>query len=203
MQLSAIQTELLETAGIDSADARFPSATLTRIINRALRRIDAKHDWPWNYASETITTAASDADYAAPTNYSRTVRLRYSDRDLMQYAPSDTARWSSETGAPYGFYVEEEQIHIVPTPDGVYSVEHIYVAYETALAANSDSPALPDMYIDALINECLIQVAQRTGDGAMYQMAKAEAKDWERRMHDDVRRARKSPKIRTRYDWFI
>lgn len=203
MQLSAIRTEVQETAGLASTDSRFGSATLNRMINRALRRLDAKHDWPWNYASETITTAASDADYAAPTNYNRTIRLRYNDRDLMQYAPSDTARWSSETGAPYGFYIEEEQIHIVPTPDGVYSVEHIYVAFETALSSDSDSPSLPDMYIDALVQETVIQVAQATGDTGMYQMARTESRDWERRMHDDVRRARKSPKIRTRYDWWI
>lgn len=203
MQLSDIRTEVLETAGLVSTDPRFPSATMNRIINRALRRIDTKHDWPWNYANETITTAANDADYTAPTRYSRSIRLRYNDRDLQQYHPSDTARWNSETGSPIGFYVEEEQIHLVPTPDGVYSVEHIYVAYEAALSSDSDAPNLPDQYIDALINEALIQVAQRIGDAQMYQMARSEVRDWERRMHDDVRRARRSPKMRTRYDWWV
>lgn len=202
-QLQTIRTEILETAGLASDDPRFPDATLNRIINRALRALSAEHDWPWMEASETITTAANDAEYSPAADWAETKRLRYEDRDLQQYQAADAQQYANDTGEPVGFYIEEDLIHIVPVPDGVYPIEHIYYSYVTALSGDTDTPALPDRYVDYLVWHALKQVAARIRDEKLYGMADNETRDWYRRASDEVRRSNKSVPIKTRSDWWI
>ena len=202
-QLQTIRTEILETAGLASDDSRFPDATLNRIINRALRQIAATHAWPWAQGSETITTVANTQAYTPTSGWYMTRRLRYSNRDLKEMSPAEAAAYANDTGAPIAFFVEEEQVHLVPTPDGVYSIEHIYYDYITALSGDTDTPALPDRYIDYLVNTALIQVAQRIRDNDLYAMADRERTKWERRTGDEVRRSLKTMAPAGRQDWGI
>jgi hypothetical protein len=202
-QLQTIRTEILETAGLASDDARFPSATLNRVVNRALRNLSAEHDWPWNQASETLTTVAAQEAYSPAAAWQKTIRLRYEGRDLVEYQPRDAAQFFNDTGSPVGFYIEEESIHLLPIPDGVYSVEHIYSAGETALSGDTDTPALPDRYIDWLVSIALVQVSQRIRDTDLYGMADRERRRWSRLAADEVRRSTANMKVKARKDWYI
>ena len=96
-QLSDIRTEVLETAGLASDDSRFPSATLNRIINRALRSVSAEHDWPWNQAQTTINTVASTATSDLPSNTSKIIRLAIDNDDLIPLAAREGASYSEDT----------------------------------------------------------------------------------------------------------
>ena len=102
-QLQTLRTEILETAGLAADDARFPDATLNRIVNRALRQISSEAEWPWNQASETITTAADDAEYSPAVAWTKTIRLRYSDRDLHEYSAHAAQQYALDVGPPFGF----------------------------------------------------------------------------------------------------
>jgi hypothetical protein len=203
-QLQTIRTEVLETAGLATDDARFPDATLNRIINRALRTLSSYHDWPWNQDSETITTVASTVAYTpADSAWSKTLRLRYDNRDLLRYQPRDAARYANITGSPVGYYVEEDQIHIIPTPDGAYSIEHVYSEYETALSDDTDTADLPDRYIDWLVWEAVKLVAARIRDMDLFAMADRQTDDWMKRAHDEALRTKASIKVKTRSDWSV
>ncbi len=201
--LSVIRTEVLETAGLAADDTRFPDATLDRIINRSLRSISAEEDWPWLDETETITTVADQQAYTPTTLWNKTQRMRYLTRNLIHYQSRDAAQYFSDTGKPFGYFIEDEKVHIVPTPDGVYSILHVYTEYETALSGAGTFPALPDRYIDWLVYVCLKQVATRIKDPDMYGMADREQKLWKARAKDEVRRAISTPKIQTRNDWLI
>ncbi len=202
-QLQTIRTEILETAGLAADDARFPSATLTRIINRALRQIAADHRWPWQQGSETINTVANTEAYTPASNWAQTKRLQYEDRDLHEYSAAEAAEFANDTGAPQGYYIEEDQIHFVPVPDGVYAVTHIYHDYITALSGDTDTPELPDRYVDYLVNVALIQVAQRIRDLDLYSMADRERTKWKRRAGDEQRRSSGTTVPEARTDWSI
>jgi hypothetical protein len=202
-QLQTIRTEILETAGLASDDARFPDATLTRIVNRALRQLSAEHDWPWNQATEDLTTAAGTQAYAPNAAWQKTLRLRYENRDLKEYQARDAAQYNDDTGQPVGFFIERDQIHIVPTPDGVYTIQHVYSAVETALSGDTDTPALPDRYIDWLVSIALTQVATIIRDTDLFGMSDRERRRWSTLAADEQRRSTGSLKIQARNDWQI
>lgn len=203
MQLQDLRTEILETAGLAADDSRFPDATLNRVINRALRQIGSEAEWPWNQASETITTVADTIAYTPAAAWTKTIRLAYKGNDLTEYQAQDAQQYAEDNGTPFGFYVEEDQIHLVPVPDGVYDIEHIYQGIETALSGDTDEPNLPDRYIDWLVFTAMIQVATRINDTDKYSMADRERKYWRQRVYDDRRRSKKNTAPKTRNDWWV
>lgn len=203
MQLQDIRTEVLETAGLASDDARFPSATLNRIINRALRQIGSEADWPWNEVTSSFGTIANQQQNNPPANWARTIRLAYENRDLTQFQSRDTIWLINDTGSPVGYYIEHDQIHMVPVPDGVYTITHVYHAYETALSGDTDEPNLPDRYIDWLIFTALVQVAARIRDSELYAIADRERRQWSKRAHDEVLRSTATLFPKSRNDWWL
>jgi hypothetical protein len=202
-QLSDIRTEILETAGLAADDARFPDTTMNRIVNRALRQITSEAEWPWNQTSETINTAADTQEYTPASGWSKTIRLQYENRDLHEYPSQDAAQYQNASGVPVGFYIEEDQIHLVPTPDGVYAVTHIYQSVESALSGDSDEPNLEDRYLDWLVQTALVQVAQRLRDVDLYSLADRERRQWRQRAIDDRRRSSQTAIPQARNDWWI
>ena len=202
-QLSDIRTEILETAGLNENDSRFPTATLNRIINRGLRQIGRESEWPWNQGSETINTVADTPAYSPASAWTKTIRLRYEERDLPELQPREAQQYVNDTGKPMAFYVEEDQIHVVPTPDGVYALEHVYQGVETALSGDSDEPNLPDRYLDWLVYTCLIQVGTKMRDADLYSIADRERKMWRQRVYDDRRRSTGTTIPQARNDWYV
>lgn len=202
-QLQDIRTEILETAGLAADDARFPAATLNRIINRALRSIAAEHNWPWLQGSETITTVAGTQAYTPATDWAQVRRLQYNNRDLREYPSREAAKYQNDTGAPVGFFVEQDKIHIVPVPDGVYSITHIYEGYTATLSADTDVPEIPDRYLDYVVQTALVLVAQRIRDLDLYSIADRERTKWQRKMADEALRSVGTQLPQARQDWSI
>lgn len=202
-QLSDIRTEILETAGLASDDARFPDATMNRIVNRALRQVSSEHDWPWNHAQTNLTTTANVQTVSMPAATSKILRLEIEGKQLLQLTASEGGSYSQDRGRPQAYWVEHEKIHFAPVPDGAYTVYTLYSAYETALSSDSDTPALPDRFMDWLVQTALVQVAQRIRDTDLYQMADRERRMWGRRAADEVRRSAQTVKLKTRSDWWM
>tara|TARA_R110002020_G_scaffold1690_5_gene7685 strand:- start:339 stop:956 length:618 start_codon:yes stop_codon:yes gene_type:complete len=200
-QLSDIRTEVLETAGLASDDSRFPSATLNRIINRALRSVSAEHDWPWNQVQATVNTVASTATSNLPSNTCKIIRLAIDNDDLIPLSAREGATYSQDTGQPRAYWVEQDKINWAPVPDGVYAVNAIYSKYEDALSGDSDTPNLPTRYTDWLVNTALVQVSQRIRDNDLYTMADRERRAWSRRAADEVRRVAATARPKVRNGW--
>lgn len=201
--LAEFRTEILETAGLAADDARFPEATLNRIINRALRSLSAEHIWPWQDDSETLVTVADTGSYAPAAAWVRTKRLVYDNYELQEMQPEAAQPFLSGTGAPVAYYIEEDEIHIVPVPDGVYSIQHVYESDEPELTSDGQSPLLPERYSDWLVYTALVQVATRLRDQELYGIADRERGKWYRRASDEVRRSTGGLLIHAREDWTI
>lgn len=201
--LAEFRTEILETAGLADDDARFPSATLNRMINRGLRSLSAEHVWPWQDASETINTVADTGSYVPNAAWVRTKRLTAKGRDLVEMHPESALPYLDGSGAPIGYFIEEDEIHFVPVPDGAYAVTHVYESEEPTLSADGDSPLLPERYTDWLVFTVLVQVATRLRDSELYQIADRERGKWFRRASDEVRRSTGGLVVRGRSDWTV
>jgi hypothetical protein len=202
-QLQNIRTEILEEAGLAADDARFPDATMNRMINSALREISSEAHWPWNEASETINTVATTTSYTPAAAWQSTKRLSYLNRDLIEFQPQDAVQYSQDNGSPQGFYIEADKLVMVPVPDGAYALTHIYSAVETALSGDTDTPALPDRYISWLVNVALIKVAKRLRDTDLYSIADRERRLWRTRAHDESRRSIGTLHPKVRNDWSV
>lgn len=202
-QLSVIRTEILETAGLAADDSRFPTATMNRIVNRALRALNAERDWPWNQRQANLATSAGAKTTTFPTAFSKVLRLEIDGQNLQQITPQEGGTYSQQTGQPQAYFIEDEKIYWAPVPDGVYTVYCSYMGYEDALSGDSDTPNIPDRFIDWLVQIALVQIAQRIRDTDLYSIADRERRSWARRAADEVRRSAASSKIKSRDDWWI
>jgi|TARA_R110000751_G_scaffold66766_4_gene136287 hypothetical protein len=209
MQLSAIKTNILDNCGLAADDPRFPTATIDRIVNRATRRVAAEHDWPWNQATSTINTVADTQTSTFPASAKKIIRLEQAGRDLISVQGREGGQHSQESGRPGAYWIEADTIYWAPVPDGVYAVHCVYHGVENPLgsvaggANDTDTPNLPDQYIDFLIAHASILIATTIRDTELFGMADQERKMWLRRMHDDVRRTSSPQKVKTRRDWWI
>ncbi|MEE9125355.1 MAG: hypothetical protein V3U14_12830 [candidate division NC10 bacterium] len=199
MQLSAIRTEILDAAGLASDDVRFGTATLNRMINRALRSVSKEHDWPWLQSSGTITTVADQTAYTQASPWRKTIRLSYQSTSLQQIGPLEAPNYFDLTSKnPTVYYMEEQQVHLLPTPNAVFSVDHSFLTFEVALSGDTDEPALPDDYMDMLFARALMLVAIKLRDSELYNLAGEDWKLWIRRTADDVMQSKGPLKLTVR-----
>jgi hypothetical protein len=206
-QLSDIRTDVREAGNYSSSDGNVSDAVMTRVINRALRRISAEFDWPWLYAEETITTVAGTTDYNLPTRWAKTAWLSEENVGLLRPAThKQSRRWIEQatrvTGRPV-YYTHEgaSQIRLFPAPDAVYSVDHGYYTYEAALSNDTDTPAIPDPYDDLVVWKSLEFLAIRRGEQELMQNARRMYQDQLRVVTDNVRASKEFASIKTRQDW--
>lgn len=211
MQLTALRTAVRERAGIDANDATVANTVLNGFINSAVRQVAMMADWDWNYASETITSVAGTAEYNRAAAARKTDRvIDIADGGLLQQISKKQAvRYSEPVGSPLGgawprfWYVEGGKLVLVPTPSTVRTYKHVYIAAETTMSADTDSPAIPDWAIDLAIVKAALMVTARLDNSSQQQLLQAEERDLIDAIMDETRRARGSAIIESRRDWSL
>ena len=209
MQLSAIKTNILDNCGLAADDPRFPTATMDRIVNRALRRVASEANWPWNEGQASVSTVADAQSVTLGAGVKQIIRAEIEGRDLVLVQPQVGGQSSQDTGRPQAYWVEHEKYHFAPVPDAVYTVYVAYHGYENPLGSvaggtdDTDTPNLPDAYIDFLIAHALILIGITIRDTELFGMADQERKMWLRRMLDDTRRSAGALQIKVRRDWWL
>lgn len=203
MDLSTIRTSVYDRLGVPSNDALLTTAVLNRAINAALHEIESEQDWPWYQATETLTTSAGDATYTPGATWLRTRVLRvanetplprYSYEELIERWPFD-----SSTGKPREYAVEAGEIHLRPIPDGVYSLEHRFVAKEDDLDSDGESPMMPDIFHQAIVDLATHIVLRRSSEDARSQQALGDYERWRTKMIRHKRKFQGPARIRTRW----
>lgn len=205
MQLSDMRTAVRERAGLDSNDAMVPDTVVTGFINGALRQVAMMQDWDWNWSSETINTVVGTDTYARAADARKTdvvsntttgdVLRQVSKRLGLDY--TDLGR----TGPPRYWYVQGGQLVIVPIPDQVYALKHVYVATEPTLVNDTDEPDLPDWAIDIVLVKAAIMVTARTDNTSQQRLLEQEERDILDSLDDEAKRSRGSVAIDRRTDW--
>ena len=209
MQLSAIKTNILDNCGLAADDPRFPTATLDRIVNRALRRVASEQNWPWDEGRLAISTVADTQTVALGTAVKQIIRAEIEGRDLVLIQPQVGGQASQDTGRPQAYWVENNNYNFAPVPDAVFTVTVAYHGYENPLGSvaggtnDTDTPNLPDAYIDFLVAHASMLIGITIRDTELFAMADQERKMWLRRMVDDTRRSASTVQIKTRRDWWL
>lgn len=203
MQLSDIRNEVRVRAGFDDGDPFASNSVLNILINASLRSINGKADWDWRKATETINTVAGQTSYAVNSRAVSSVRVEDTSvrNELTMINPDAATEYKRLEGRPHYWYIEAGQLNVVPTPQDVRALEHTYLRSEETLVNDSDAPLIPDDMIDLVILRTAVSLLSRSDDqsqrGALYAEYRTLLDDVMR----NVRRAKGSPKSRSRRDW--
>jgi hypothetical protein len=179
--------------GTTSGGTEISSTSLT-IINPG--------DGEYFDVSFTATVEATFISFSHTANANRDVdlvevrenwkpyKLTYIDFDEMITKFSNRLFWISETDLGFPKHITKTQddnyiIHPVPHRDSM-SVQYDSWIIPSDMAANSDTPSIPDRYQDAIITGAKIPIAQLRSDFTYADRLKTEFKDWKKIMKTDL-----------------
>lgn len=205
MNFLELADEVTVRLGVAADDGMLTEAIRKSDVKAALRRVEADVDSPdWLRTTATLTTAAGTGNYAVPAGWSKTLSLRLSTDDhhlrLMGREGLDEVYGATtdNTGTPHAWAQEGGFLYLRPIPDAVVTIEHRYVANETTLSANGDTPLLPARFHDMIVEQACALACRRIG---IYDRAAVHEKAydaWLKTLGDEQSRVTRIPRIRVR-----
>ena len=203
--VAVMRTRAFTYSKIRSDDGDFADADMLILINGALQHLSTKHEWPWLYAEDTISAVVGTRDYAVPTGWTKTAWLSIESTGVFQaLTMKEMQRWNAtdlKAKPRYFSHVGDTSVRIAPFPDKSYTIDIGFYKAETVMTGDSDTPLFDDAYEDYVIWELVKRMGLRKGDNDMVRMAKAELKDWEKDIADNVQRSKDIPRVRVRNDY--
>lgn len=169
---NAVLRELNEVEITNVTSTRGIQSAITDFINKAQRDIiNSEVEWPFTIQNDSDTTVDGQRLYAFESD-AKTLkwstftvqetaslpekRLSYISYDeyLDLYHESDTNPDGSAEGLPeYVYHTPDNKYGLSPTPDkSTYTIRYAYYATNTDMAANTDTPVIPDRFHDVIIN---------------------------------------------------
>ncbi len=119
--------------------------------------------WPFREVTGTLSTVAGTQEYVLSSNFSDMdaqnildVALQGTTNRKLAYWPFSQLRAANPdfdlvgTSVPDRYYLKAGKIGFYPAPNDVYSVAIDYYSVPTEMSADSDTPALPIAYREAL-----------------------------------------------------
>lgn len=169
MNLSEYRAEVKSAAGIPTTDTgSVPDAELNRVINRAIRDIANTADFPWLFAEDIVNLASGASEFTPPATWVRTeyLTVNVNGRDIPAISKRQLAEWATDKpGTIRAYAVLGNVIRLVPATAEAATLRHGYVRTEPVLAANADSPLIPDAHSEWVINLAALKLAIRTNNG--------------------------------------
>lgn len=146
MNLLALRTEVKDH-GFGTGE--YNATRVNSFLNDALALICRRVDY---YTDETVydfNTVSGTASYPIPQNFAKLRSLRftavqgYQSPELEAVALRDIDRSPQTTGQPFYYAMDATNLHLYPTPNGVFALELRYWQMPTPLAGDTDIPSLP------------------------------------------------------------
>ena len=191
-------TNVTSTRGIQTSVADF--------INKAQRDIiNSEVEWPFTVVNQSFTTTAGTAEYdresdAKTVDYdSFTIqesadtaerKLKYISfdeylerRNEADTNPNASARALSE----YVYTTPDNKIGLSPVPDAsTYTVRYYYYQTTTDMAANTDTPTVPERFHDVIVNRARYYAHMLRSDVQFSQLALRDYTDGLGRMRVEL-----------------
>lgn len=210
MQLSDIITGVNDWGYDTDTDA-----VKTRFINRVYKKVTGAERWPFlEKQNSALTTVAGTSAYALPMTDWRNldgVRLDQTGTTPpgipMKYrAPQafrDDEHLDRDQSTPFYWSFFNQQLHLYPNPDGVYTVIIDYIYEPPDLANPGDVPVIPEPYHEILIVGTVKRMAHRNRDWVGEMQAEQEYEDLYRKMLDEylVRQRQTSSHVESSGFW--
>lgn len=164
--LIQLRASLRTRLGVPASDAYYTDAVCTELVNAALHYNETEQAWPWLEKDVVLFTAAGVVTYALPADYRSTIGLSDpSGFDLEQTDAKTVRLLITAVGAPKMWDVLGTNLRVAPAPTGIQALNHNYVGTETDLAADGDTPKLPAVWHQAVV-ECAAWFAFRRAHNA-------------------------------------
>ncbi len=161
MNLGQFRTAIDRRTGV-AAD---PSAQ-TEWVNFVLNEIALEERWPWLEKSTTVSLVAAQSSYALPADC-RTVFSaydasgnEYDDASVRDLVITDRDI-PSKFGFGYYYSTDGLNLYVAPVPTATGTLTVRYIANETALSADGDSPLLPSAYHQGVVELAAMLVQNR------------------------------------------
>lgn len=200
MNLGQLRTSVKENLGILANDGFFTDTMLNGFINKALRKIDSEHEWPWNQVTDTLATVNNQEYVSLPAGWTKTIALTINENDSLEAVSLASLRslGTSGIGMPTQFAIQSDKIYIRPVPNDVFSFTHDYMVTEPTLTADGNTPRLPEQYHDAIVDLACFYGALKAKEMGMADRFQDAYTHWISIMRKDVRRMTSAPSIYVR-----
>jgi|SRR6056300_1628068 len=176
-------TNVTSTRGIQSSVADF--------INKAQRDIiNSEVEWPFTVVSQSFTTTAGTAEYAresdaktvdfdsftvqeSASTAERTLKYISFEEYLETRNEADTNPDTGSRAVPdYVYETPDSKIGLSPVPDeSTYTVRYYYYQTNTDMAANADTPTIPERFHDVIVNRARYYAHMLRSDVQFSQLA--------------------------------
>ena len=191
-------TNVTSTRGIQTSVADF--------INKAQRDIiNSEVEWPFTVVNQSFTTTAGTAEYSresdaktvdydsftiqesADTAESKLKYLSFNEylekRNEADTNPDSSARALSE----YVYTTPDNKIGLSPVPDkSTYTVRYYYYQTTSDMAANTDTPTIPERFHDVIVNRARYYAHMLRSDVQFSQLALRDYTDGLGRMRVEL-----------------
>ena len=191
-------TNVTSTRGIQTSVADF--------INKAQRDIiNSEVEWPFTVVNQSFTTTAGTSEYSRESD-AKTVdydsftiqesadtaerKLKYISfdeylerRNEADTNPNASARALSE----YVYTTPDNKIGLSPVPDkDTYTVRYYYYQTTSDMAANTDTPTVPERFHDVIVNRARYYAHMLRSDVQFSQLALRDYTDGLGRMRVEL-----------------
>ena len=137
---------------------------ITRLLNEAQEMLYGKPvDWYTLFSTDTITTVASTATYAYPTDLGHTIDIINNSSNWI--LSEDNTRGidgadpdGDTTGAPTHFSVEGANYRLYPIPAGVETLTVKYYSRPVAMTVNASTIDLPQDCENVIVEWVLVRM---------------------------------------------
>jgi len=191
-------TNVTSTRGIQTSIADF--------INKAQRDIiNSEVEWPFTVVNQSFTTTAGTSEYSRESDAktvdfdSFTVQESAStaerklsfisfDEYLERRNEADTNPDTSSRSLPeYVYETPDTKIGLSPVPDeSTYTVRYYYYQTTSDMAANTDTPTIPDRFHDVIVNRARYYAHMLRSDVQFSQLALRDYTDGLSRMRVEL-----------------
>lgn len=204
MDLDTLRNAARERIGVTSADALYGDAAMARLVNAALHRIETRepNGWPWLLGEDTFSISAGTERYsfatvgAALTGTPTIAKINGAwlvqgglDNEMLRMHHDELRRRypSTTTGRPESYAVHGNDLVFGPSPDDTYDVVLQFLRAEPDLSAGGDTPVMPAIYHDSIVEQAAYLAYRRAQDEVGARGAKAELDEWLRQMRGHSR----------------
>ena len=176
-------TNVTSTRGIQTSVADF--------INKAQRDIiNSEVEWPFTVVSQSFTTTAGTAEYAresdaktvdfdsftiqeSASTAERTLKYLSFEEYLESRNEADTNPDTGSRAVPdYVYSTPDSKIGLSPVPDeSTYTVRYYYYQTNSDMAANTDTPTIPERFHDVIVNRARYYAHMLRSDVQFSQLA--------------------------------
>ena len=149
----------------------------------------ARTDWGplWRQLSQAAT--AGQASVAAPSDLGHVLpeRFRFDGAALRWYHWRDFPAHEVEDGTPVAITQRPDGVLMLwPTPQNAGTLTGEYYAVPQSLAANDDTPWLPEHLQDGIIYQAMVYYAAYEDAPEIYQDAAAKVNQYKQRMANEL-----------------